>query len=168
MSDEEMVLMGRVSGLFGVRGWIKVYSEASPREGILKYNPWYLRNGELWEAHRLLEGKRQGQGVVARLEGCGDRDQAAELMGREIAVSRNQLPELPSGEYYWADLEGLMVVNLQGVELGRVSHLFETGANDVLVVLGERERLIPYTWGEAVREVDLEAGRMTVDWDPEF
>ena len=160
--------MGRVSGLFGVRGWIKVYSHTSPKEGILSYSPWYIRHGEVWEARKLLAGHRQGKGVVAHLVGCDDRDQAAQLQGCDIAVRREQLPDLSAGEYYWTDLQGLRVVNLQGVELGRVSHLFETGANDVLVVEGERERLIPYTWGEAVRSVDLEAGLMVVDWDPDF
>jgi 16S rRNA processing protein RimM len=90
------------------------------------------------------------------------------LIDCDIAVQREQLPALESGEYYWTDLQGLRVVNLEGVELGVVSHLFETGANDVLVVRGERERLIPYTTGEAIQEVDLDHGQITVDWDPEF
>lgn len=168
MSESKMIVMGQVSGLFGVRGWIKVYSHTSPREGILKYSPWYIKRGNTWEARDLLSGRAQGKGVVAQLGGCDDRDQAAELMGCEIAVRREQLPALKANEYYWIDLEGLRVVNLQGVELGQVSHLFDTGANAVVVVKGERERLIPYTWGEAIRKVDLEAGLMTVDWDPEF
>ena len=89
-------------------------------------------------------------------------------MDCEIAVPREQLPELAENEYYWSDLQGLTVVNLDGIELGEVSHLFETGANPVVVVKGERERLIPYIWGQAIRDVDLQAGRMIVDWDPDF
>lgn len=168
MSDSRMVLMGRISGLFGIRGWVKVYSYSEPREGILDYSPWFLQRQGGWEAFELLSGHRQGKGVVAHLQGCDDRDQAAELTGCEIAVLREQLPELAKDEYYWSDLQGLRVVNLEGVELGTISHLFETGANDVVVVKGDRERLIPYVWGVAVRSVDLDTGLMVVDWDPDF
>jgi len=168
MSRDEMVILGRVSGLFGVRGWVKIHSDTSPREGILGYKQWYLKGMDGWWQAKLLAGRTQGKGVVAHLVGYEDRDQAATLVGLDIAVRREQLPALAPGEYYWADLEGLRVENVEGVGLGVVSHLFETGANDVLVVKGERERLIPYTWGEAVREVDLESGRLIVDWDPDF
>jgi 16S rRNA processing protein RimM len=168
MSDNDMIIMGRISGLFGVRGWVKIYSYTSPKEGILGYRVWHLKRQGNWRHYSVAAGHRQGKGVVAQLEGYNDRDQAAELIDSDIAVSRDQLPTLPAGEYYWADLEGLSVVTLEGIELGRVSHLFETGANDVLVVKGDRERLIPYTLGEAVQEIDLEAARMVVDWDPDF
>lgn len=160
--------MGRVSGLFGVRGWLKIYSHTSPREGIIRYRDWFLKQGDAWRQYKVIAGRSQGRGVVAQLQGIDDRDLAATLVNCDIAVQRRQLPKLESGEYYWADLQGLRVTNLEGVELGVVSHLFETGANDVMVVEGERERLIPYTWGEAVREVDLERGEILVDWDPEF
>jgi len=163
-----MIIVGRVSGLFGVRGWVKVYSHTSPREGILSYRTWYLNRNDGWQPHELAAGQAQGKGVVAKLAGFDDRDQAAALIGTDIAIRREQLPKLKPGEYYWTDLEGLRVVNLEGIDLGVVSHLFETGANDVLVVQGDRERLIPYTRGEAVREVDLQAGRIVVDWDPDF
>ena len=160
--------MGRVSGLFGVRGWVKVYSDTSPREGILGYSPWYLKRDGEWRAYRPQAGRRQGKAVVAQLEGIDDRDLAAVLVGCEIAVRRDQLPVLPAGEHYWSDLQGMRVETLDGVELGRVSHLFETGANDVLVVKGERERLIPYLVGQVILEVDPQAGLIRVDWDPEF
>jgi len=163
-----MIVLGRISGLFGVKGWIKIYSYTDPREGILDYSPWYIKRDGVWQTRELSSGHLQGKGVVAHLRGCDDRDRAAELIDCEIAVRREQLPELAENEYYWSDLQGLRVVNLEGVELGEVSHLFDTGANAVLVVKGERERLIPYTWGQAVCEVDLLAGRMLVDWDPEF
>ncbi|MDJ0805699.1 MAG: ribosome maturation factor RimM [Gammaproteobacteria bacterium] len=168
MSSRQMIVMGRVSGLFGVSGWIKVFSHTEPREGILDYSPWYLKQQGVWQAHEIEAGHRQGRGVVAQLRGYDDRDQVAELIGCDIAVQREQLPELQENEYYWSDLQGLQVVNLEGVELGKVSHLFETGANDVVVVKGDRERLIPYTWGQAIRRVDLAAGLMVVDWDADF
>ncbi|MET0066183.1 MAG: ribosome maturation factor RimM [Candidatus Thiodiazotropha sp.] len=168
MSHDEMILMGRVSGLFGVRGWVKIYSHAAPREGILDYKVWYLMRDGDWKPFQVVAGQRQGKGVVAQLEGCNDRDQAAELLGSDIAIRREQLPALAAGEYYWSDLEGLRVINLEEVELGVVSHLFETGANDVLVVKGDRERLIPYTPGMAVKSVDLQEGLLIVDWDADF
>jgi 16S rRNA processing protein RimM len=103
------------------------------------------------------------------LQGCDDRDAAAALMDTTVAIKREQLPQAQAGEYYWTDLQGLRVINLEGVELGTVSHLLETGANDVLVVKkGREERLIPFVQGQFVTRIDLEAGEMSVDWDPEF
>jgi len=116
----------------------------------------------------VIEGRRHGKGVVARLSGCDDRDQAATLMEQEIAVDRGRLPPPSADEWYWTDLEGLGVWNREGVCLGSVDHLFSTGVNDVLVVSGERERLLPFAWGDVIRSVDLEKGRIEVDWDPDF
>lgn len=164
-----LVTLGRVSGLHGVQGWLKVYSDTRPRENILNYSPWYLRQGQDWEAVSLEHGRRQGKLVLAKLQGCADRETAREWLGADIAVRRSQLQDdLAEDEFYWADLEGLRVITLEGVELGRVSHLMETGANDVLVVRGERERLLPWIWEQVIRDVNLEAGRIQVDWDPEF
>ena len=161
------LIVGRINGLYGVRGWVKVFSHTAPRERIVDYSPWLVRRTGGWSPMKVASGRVQGKGVVVRLEGVEDRDAAAALVGAEIALRRDQLPRLPDGEYYWADLIGLHVVTVEGVELGRVDHLLETGANDVLVVMGERERLVPYT-ESAVVSVDLDAGRLTVDWDPEF
>jgi 16S rRNA processing protein RimM len=163
-----MVVLGRVSGVYGVRGWVKLVSDTEPREGILHYSPWYLSEGVGWRPLRPVESRPHGKGLIARLERCADRDQAAALVGSEIAVRREQLPALEPDDYYWSDLEGLRVENREGRDLGRVSHLFETGANDVLVVVGERERLIPYLWGQVVLRVDLATGSMVVDWDADF
>jgi 16S rRNA processing protein RimM len=116
-----------------------------------------------------VKGRSQGKGMVAQLPGVDDREQAAALIGNDIYLSREQLPAPAKDEYYWVDLEGMEVVTTEDVKLGRVSHLFATGANDVVVVRdGERERLIPFVQGSYVRSVDLSAGRMVVDWDPEF
>jgi len=166
---DDYVILGRISGVHGVQGWVKVYVETRERDVMLRFSPWYLRVTGGWESHRLLDGRVQGKGVVvARLEGIEDRDRAKSLIGVEIAVRREQLPKPKRGEYYWVDLEGLKVVNLEGVELGTVSHLFETGANDVLVVTdGERERWIPFT-KDAVKKVDLAAHEICVDWDADF
>ena len=164
---DRLVTLGRISGLHGVQGWLKIYSDTRPRENILNYSPWYLQRGQGWEKWIPENGRRQGKLVVAKLQGCNDREAARELMEAVIAVHRSQLPET-ADEFYWADLEGLQVVTTQGVELGRVSHLFETGANDVLVVRGDRERLLPWIWEQVIQDVNLEQGRIIVDWDLEF
>lgn len=167
----QLIRLGHIAGVFGVQGWVKVFSETAPRENILNYSPWYLRiNGE-WREYQLLAGRVHGKGVVAHLSGCPDRDAAIALLKAPVAILRSQLPAASQGEYYWADLEGLQVVNLQGQVLGVVNHLLETGANDVLVVRasdGSRECLIPYLPGRVVTEVDLAQGIIRVDWDPDY
>jgi 16S rRNA processing protein RimM len=162
----QRVVLGRITGVFGVRGWVKVFSETAPREGILRYSPWLI--GHSGRTLRVLEGRVQGKGVVARVEGCEDREQAAALINEEIAVTRDRLPRPSADEFYWVDLEGLEVVTLDGIRLGLVSHLFATGANDVLVVAGDRERLLPFVWNDVIRSVDFEQRLMQVDWDPDF
>lgn len=160
------VTLGRVSAAHGIQGWVKVMSDTSPRDNIVRYSPWYLGQRGVWE---VRAGRRQGKAVVAKLAGCNDRDAAESLVGAEIAVRRSQLPPTRvEGEYYWADLVGLRVETLDGRVLGRIERLFETGANDVIVVNGERERLVPYIWRQVVSDVDLAAGVMRVDWDPDF
>ncbi|HEX7030409.1 MAG TPA: ribosome maturation factor RimM [Gammaproteobacteria bacterium] len=166
--EDKRVALGRVSGLFGVRGWVKVFSGTEPREGILDYSPWQLRVRGEWRSVKVEAGKRHGRNVVAKLAGVDDRDAAAALLDAEIAVSRGQLPKAAGDEIYWTDLEGLAVRTEAGVELGTVDHLLETGANDVLVVKGERERLIPFIRDQVVKQVDLDQGVLIVDWDPEF
>jgi 16S rRNA processing protein RimM len=162
------VILGRVAGVYGVKGWVRVHSDTAPRENILSYAPWLLRRNGDWEAWDVEEGHRHGKGVVARLAGVGDRDVAATFVGADIAVPRERLGGPGAGEYYWTDLEGLEVVTTRGVVLGIVDHLFETGANDVMVVTGDRERLVPFVEPQVVRAVDFAAGRLVVDWDPDF
>ncbi len=165
---ERWVVLGRISGVYGVQGWVRVFSHTDPRQGILSYDPWFLGGAEQWEPCHVAEGRTQGKGVVVRLDGVVDREAAAQLMGREIAVPRSQLPQAGPGEYYWTDLQGLEVRTTNDLFLGVVDRLFETGANDVLVVRGERERLIPYLPGQVVQRIDLSSGTITVDWDPDF
>ena len=159
------MILGRISGLFGVRGWVKVHSYTEPREAVLDYDSWLLSGNGGWQAARVAEGQRHGKTVIARLEGYDDRDQAAALIGTEIGVPRAALPEAGEGSFYWSDLEGLRVMHRDGTELGRVDHLLATGANDVMVVRGDRERLIPFVIGPVVLEVDLSHGVIRVDWE---
>lgn len=164
------VLVGRIVGLYGVQGWVKLESWTEPRTQIFKYQPWLLLAAPGGETEiEGVNGRPQGKGLIAKLPGVDDRDGAAALVGQDIYVARELLPPPDKDEYYWVDLEGLEVVTTEGVVLGRVSHLFATGANDVVVVRdGERERLVPFVQGVYVRSVDLSGGRMVVDWDPEF
>lgn len=166
-ASEGLVIMGRVTGLHGVRGWVKVHSYTRDHLDILEYGHWWLHLQGAWREIELQEGRPQGRGIVVHLREYDDRDQATTLVGADIAIPRVQLPRLKKSEYYWSQLEGLRVINLQGVELGRVSHLFETGSNDVLVAVGERERLIPYL-PDVVQTIDLDAGTLQVDWDVDF
>jgi 16S rRNA processing protein RimM len=147
---------------------VKVFSETEPRESILQYSPWYLELGEQRIEAIVTSGRRHGKGLVAKLQGIDDRDRAAQLRSALIAVERERLPALPAGEYYWADLVGLRVTNLEGIDLGVVDHLIETGSNDVLVLRGERERLVPFLPESVIKSIDLEQGTMSVDWDADF
>jgi 16S rRNA processing protein RimM len=160
--------MGRIVGLSGVRGEVKLESYTEPRTQIFRYQPWLLKSASGESEISGCRGRAQGKGVVATLPDIEDRDAAARWVGSEIWVRRSALPRSEKGEYYWADLEGLEVVTVDGAMLGKVSHLVATGANDVLVVEGDRERLIPFVTGEYVKKVDFNTGRITVDWDPEF
>jgi 16S rRNA processing protein RimM len=164
---DDFVVLGRISGVYGLHGWVKVYAETRERSDILEFDRWFLRRKDGWQAVKVIEGREQAKGVIAQLEGVSDCDQARALIGTEIAVRRADLPPTEPGTYYWDDLIGLKVVNLEGVEFGTVSHLFETGANDVVVVQGERERLIPYI-KDVVKSVDLTTRVLHVDWDADF
>lgn len=168
MSGQHLLTMGRLGAPYGVRGWLKVHSYTSPPDNILRYQLWWVRlNGE-WKALRLCEGRPHGKSLVARLEGCEDREAVRALVGADVAIERSQLEEPEEGSYYWADLIGAQVVDGAGNEFGRVDHLIDTGVQDVLVVRGEREYLIPFVRGHFVREVDLAAGRIVVDWERDY
>ncbi|MBN8480697.1 MAG: ribosome maturation factor RimM [Xanthomonadales bacterium] len=167
---DRLILVGRIVGLHGVSGEVKLESFTEPRLQVFRYRPWRLKrpNGGMREVQGV-HGRAQGKGLVARIPGIEDRDAAATLVGTEVWIERAQLPQPKPGEYYWSDLEGLEVVTIEGVALGRISHLLATGSNDVMVVKDEvRERLLPFILDDCVRSVDLQAGRVTVDWDPGF
>lgn len=163
-----MLAVGEIVGAFGVRGWVKVQSFTDPPENILNYSPWTIGELSAGREYVVVDGSRHGNAVVARLEGVPDRDAAARLQKSAIAVPRSRLPPLPPGQYYWADLIGLEVRTPAGAVLGTVVNMMATGANDVMEVRGDRDRLIPFVTGEFVKEVRLDTGIVVVDWDPEF
>jgi 16S rRNA processing protein RimM len=157
--------MGRIVGLFGVRGWVKVFSYTDPREAILSYEGWLLGRKGDWKPAEVAEGQRHGKSVIAHFVGVDDRDRAAALVGSEIAVLREALPETAEGQYYWLDLIGLRVMHRDGTDLGEVQSMLQTGANDVMVVQGEQERLIPFVKNEVVISVDMVERIINVDWE---
>jgi 16S rRNA processing protein RimM len=164
---DDLICVGHILGAHGIKGWVRVFSNTSPRDNIVNYSPWNLEQGS--ELQRVkVSGRSQGRSVVAHLEGCDDRNQAEALTGCRIFIDRGQLPRLQQGEYYWSDLIGLRVESLQGELLGVVASIMETGADDVLVLSGDRERLIPFVFGEIVHEVDIDQQRMVVDWSPDY
>ncbi|GAA4364212.1 ribosome maturation factor RimM [Kangiella marina] len=166
----EPLIVGKLNGAYGIKGWVKVYSHTSPKENILNYKPWYLKLNGRWQEVAILNGREQGKTLVAQLEGCDDRSQAESYHGIEIAIEKSQLPELNDGEFYWRDLIGLSVVNQAGEQLGQVKKLMETGANDVLVVKSSKgdELLIPYVPDYSVIDVDLKTAQITVDWESDY
>lgn len=168
MSEQQHISVGKISGVFGIKGWVKVFSFTDPRENILTYSPWLLKKGDETKTVNVVDGQLQGKTIVAQLTDVNDRDQAASLMGWDVFINQDQLPKAAKGEYYWSDLIGLNVETIDGVQLGVVDSLLETGANDVIIVQGERERVIPFLQGQTIISVDLDAGKIVVDWDPEF
>ena len=159
-----MVVMGRVRAPHGLKGWVTIQPFTQEPDGLLDYPEWWLRGSDGWKLHRVEEAIVRGATMVARFEGISDRDVAAALKGREVAVPRSSMPAAGEGEFYWADLLGLEVRNRQAVSLGRVEKILETGANAVLVVKGEKEVLVPLIQDVLV-SVDLGAGQLTVDWE---
>jgi len=164
----DTVVVGRVLGPWGVQGWIRVYSWTDPPEALFDYRPWLL--GEQQQATEILEWRRSGQRLVARLPGIDSPELAAQLSDQLISVPRDQLPEPEEGSYYWHDLVGLQVFNLQDHHWGEVVRMLATGANDVMeIATGQRGKvLIPFVQPDVVRSVDLQAGRIVVDWPEDW
>ena len=158
------VTVGRISGVFGVKGWLKVQSYTEPRANIVGFDVWTLRMSGAERLFEVEDGQGQAGKVAAKLRGIDDPDRAREWVGADIVIERERLPKTQTDEFYWTDLEGLEVRTTAGLTLGRVAHLLATGANDVLVLDGTPERLIPFVLGAVVKHVDLEAGLIVVDW----
>ena len=167
MDQRDLICVGHILGAHGIKGWVRVYSNTSPRENIVNYSPWLLAEGDEMKPVEV-EGRLQGKNVLARLDGVEDRARAETLTGCRLYIKAAQLPRLEDGDYYWSDLIGLEVENLQAEPLGVISAMMETGADDVMVLSGERERLIPFVIDEVVHEVDLDKGRLVVDWSPDY
>jgi 16S rRNA processing protein RimM len=164
---ERRVVLGRIRGAFGVRGWVKVQSYTNPPANILKYPIWQVGRAGAWEALELEEGRVTAKGVLAKLASIDTPEEARLRIGTEIAVPRGELPPTEPGEYYWHDLEGLEAVSKSGQPLGRVDHFRSVPAGTVIVVTGEREHWVPFV-KERIVQVELEAGRIVLDWEPDW
>lgn len=160
-------MMGRIAAPHGVKGWIKVQPLTAEARSLLDFRNWWIGGESGWQEHAIVGGTVQGQALLAKLESCDDREAAASLKGKTVAVPRAALPAAQAEEYYWADLIGLRVVNAVEQDLGRVTAVVQTGANDVLVVEDGRERLIPFI-APVIREVDPGAGVIRVDWGADY
>ncbi len=178
----DLVVLGRIGAVHGIKGWVKISSFTQPIENIFEYRHFLLKqdaenedgdNNE-WQQVELDQFKKQGKGIVGHVRGCDDRELARAYNGAELAIPRCELPALDEAEYYWHQLQGLQVFTDKGEFLGEVDYLIETGANDVLVVkaveesIDSRERLIPYLPDQVVNKVDLQNGKIEVCWDPHF
>ena len=175
-SDKNLLILGRISSVFGIKGWIKCVSHSRPRENIFSYPTWLVRKGkakdqEGWTEIEVEAGKPQGKTLVAKLAGIETREDAEAWVGADIAISRDMLPDADTDDFYWVDLIGLKVVTSEGDLIGTVIRLMETGSNDVLVVKDDKSRkehLIPWVMEQFITAVDLSEGQITVDWDTDF
>lgn len=172
---DEYILLGKISGVHGIKGWVKVFSYTSPRVKIIEYSQWYFKDkkNQSWVSQKLIEGKEQGKNVIARLDKINYRDEAEALIGTEIGIHKDQLEVLAENEFFWRDLIGLSVETVEGKKLGEIDWLFDTGSNDVIVIkdiegVDLKEHLLPYVFGDVIKSVNLKKSLMVVDWDPEF
>lgn len=166
-SDNKRLLIGKINGLFGVQGWVKIFSHAHPRKNILTYKPWHINVNGQWTTLEIIKGREQSKTIVAQIKGVNDRDQAKSYIGMDIYIERAQLPKLPKGEYYWDELTGLSVINKEGFVLGDVSYLVDTGSNSVMVIKGEKEHWVPYIEPFLI-SIDMDNRQILVDWDENF
>lgn len=166
MDTSDKILLGEINGIYGVQGWVKIFSHTDPRENILSYAPWWLHCKSQWRQVQIEDGKLlQGKSVIAKLDGVNDRDIARQMMGCEIWIEKSQMQPL-HGTYYWVDLMGCEVQNLQQQSLGKVKNLLETGAHDVLRVENAQgeQILIPFVDDHYIQSVDIENKQILVDW----
>jgi len=171
---DSLLKVGHLMSPYGIKGWVWVHALTEPLGNVFDYGPWYLCKAGRFELTEVAEWREQGKGVVARLKGCDDRNAVEGLRGVEIWVPKSALPELQDDDFYWSELEDLAVYNTEGIFLGQVHGMMETGANDVLVVRGcegsidRQERLIPWLPEQVIKSVDQDARRITVEWDADF
>lgn len=173
-----MIVLGRVSAPYGVQGWVKVQAFGDDSQVLAGVPRWWLGrdpdDGQGWRLVELLDRRQQGGVLIARLEGIADRTAAKALEGLYVGAPREELPAPRDDEFYWGDLIGLSVVTEHGDSLGTVTGLIESGAHEVLVVrveqsgaASDRERLLPFV-ANVIRQVDLAAGVICVDWGADW
>ncbi|WJG08144.1 ribosome maturation factor RimM [Aliiglaciecola sp. LCG003] len=169
----DTIVIGKIGAPYGVKGWVKITTYTDETTGVFDYAPWLL--GEAAKEYTVDSWRTHGKGVVAKLIGVETRDDAESIKNLDISIKAEQLPQLADDDYYWRDLVGMQVVTLNGYGLGVVKELFETGANDVMLVkansndaFGQKERMLPFIREQVIKEVNVQAKTITVDWDPGF
>lgn len=167
ISNSKRLLVGTINGLFGVQGWVKIFSHTEPRKNILIYKPWHIQINGQWQILEFTNGRAQAKTIVAKIIDIDDREQARALIGTDVYIEKSQLLKLNEGEYYWEDLIGLEVIGQSGFVFGKVESLADTGANHVIIVRGDKEYWIPYVEPFLI-ETDLEKQQILVDWDENF
>lgn len=164
-----LIILGHITGTHGLQGWVKVHSDTQPRTNITHYRRLFLQQKQAWQAWQVTSGRQQGKYILLKLAGCSSCNQAEALVGAQLAIASADLSKTTEpGQFYWADLIGLAVINTQGESLGVVDHLLETGVHDVLVLIGDQERLIPFVWEKIIKQVDLSTQQIQVDWGVDF
>lgn len=173
----KLLNVGRITSVFGIKGWVKIHSQTEPADNIFDYQPWLLKTKHGVKPIELAQWRPHGKGFVAQIVGIDDRNQAELLCPVDIAVEKDVLETLDEGEFYWHQLEGLRVFSDfegQTYDFGTVKKILPTGANDVLVVVGDgqsmdqKERLIPYVPDQFVTDINIADGIIRVDWEPDF
>ena len=175
MEQQRIEVVGKLGSTYGIRGWLRIYSSTEQAESIFDYQPWFLKIKGEWLPTELENWRHHNHEIIVKLKGVDDREAAQILATVEIGVDLSVFPELEEGDYYWHDLIGCSVVNLEGYTMGTVTEMMETGSNDVLVVkantkdaFGKQERLIPFLYEQVVKRVDLTTKTIEVDWDAGF
>ena len=175
MEQQRIEVVGKLGSTYGIRGWLRIYSSTEQAESNFDYQPWFLKIKGEWQPTELENWRHHNHEIIVKLKGVDDREAAQTLANVEIGVDLSVFPELEEGDYYWHDLIGCSVINLEGYTMGTVTEMMETGSNDVLVVkantkdaFGKQERLIPFLYEQVVKRVDLTTKTIEVDWDAGF
>ena len=166
-TPDRWVVLGKIGAAFGVQGWVRITSYTDPPDNILDYETWYLRRAGQWQAVEIEDGRMTAKGVQVKLAGVDTPEQARLQVGIEIGVPRSELPPTAPGEYYWSDLEGLAAFGQNDQPLGRIEEFRATPAGTVVVIRGERQHWVPFV-KERIVSVDLDAGRVVLDWDADW
>ena len=166
MEDDKKIYLGKITGVHGIKGWLKIQSYSSPPENILNYPSWIITNKGEEDFYSIEQGRKQNNKIVVKLEKIDDRNTAESLINSKIQILRSDLPKLSNENYYWSDLVGLSVLNSEETVIGKIESLIETGANDVMVIITLKDEriLIPFVMHEIIKEVDIELNYVKVDW----
>ena len=169
LQNNTTLVIGRIGGVYGVKGWLKIFSFTRPSKNIFSYSPWILEIDDIFHEINCEEFRKNGENYVVKILGVNNPEDASRYTNCDIAITEEQLPRLNDGEYYWRDLIAIKVINQNGDLLGKVSEIIETGANDVFVITnknkGQHKILIPYVMGLFIRDIDLTTQTMNVDWE---